>query len=208
MYEYNDRFHLYSMERTATEVTTTKIAGFYEVPQNTFNMRYTLGALDYSAGDTIAAIHTKVAASIAACLNGFAEVNSAYEFSSSGATITASKKAGTTADLSFEYRAQSVYVNTSYKLDITDEATNSLTLKYFNPLTNATSTQAIGTNSSAAVYKATLDVTFGQLATCTGLRPSCNGQRRPYGHLERCHQRRSILVRGHQHRRKTVGRKH
>ena len=49
-------------------------------------------------------------------------------------TIKASKKAGTTADLSFEYRAQSVYVNTSYKLDITDEATNSLTLKYFNPL--------------------------------------------------------------------------
>ena len=168
VYEYNDRFHLYSMERTATEVTTTKIAGFYEVPQNTFNMRYTLGALDYSAGDTIAAIHTKVAASIAACLNGFAEVNSAYEFSSSGATITASKKAGTTADLSFEYRAQSVYVNTSYKLDITDEATNSLTLKYFNPVTNATSTQAIGTNSSAAVYKATLDVVFGQLAAGLG----------------------------------------
>ena len=61
-------------------------------------MRYTLGALDYSAGDTIAAIHTKVAANIAACLNGFAKVNSAYEFSS-GATITASKKAGTTADI-------------------------------------------------------------------------------------------------------------
>ena len=59
-------------------------------------------------------------------------------------------------------------MNTSYKLDITDEATNSLTLKYFNPLTNATSTQAIGTNSSAAVYKATLDVTFGQLATALG----------------------------------------
>ena len=152
-------------------------------------MRYMLGALDYSAGDTIATIHSKVATSIAASLNGFAEVNTAYEFSASGATITASKKAGTTADLSFEYRAQSVYVNTSYKLDITDEATNSLTLKYFNPLTNATSKPSAPT--PVVVYKATLDVTLANWH-CTGLRPSCNGQRRPYGHLERCHQR-SIL---------------
>ena len=134
-------------------------------------MRYTRG-VGLQCKDTIATIHNKVAASIAASLNGLAEVNDAYEFSASGATIKASKKEGTTADLSFEYRKSSdgVFVNTSFKLDITDATTNSLTLKYYNPSANppTIASQAIGVNSSAAVYKATLDVVFGQLAAGLG----------------------------------------
>ena len=62
VYDYDDRYHLYSLN-ARPQVSVRRKSRILEVPQNTFNALHP-GELDYSAGDTIATIHNKVAVTL------------------------------------------------------------------------------------------------------------------------------------------------